>query len=257
MAAPWPCALALALQVADLQTQELRVLAFPLQPGPERGRHGGAVPEAHRGQAGPDVPPLRHPDALGGQQSLHAIRHPRALLLHRPQLAMELAPILVLDRGHAHHAPDVALARVVTPQQADQLAGVQPIRLRPPQPSIHFDARRVHHRVFDPYRGQVPVQPEAVTPGLVAAPHGAGRLQAEPLLGVPDLPRQPVAVSRRHRPQSRPRPRLGRESKLPLLDPQLEGHVQARRAGSGILGSAGRSGPHRRGSSLLVLAEQG
>ena len=47
---------------------------------------------------------------------------------------MPLAPILLLDRGHAHDAPHGALARVVPQQHPEPLADIQGIRLRAPQP---------------------------------------------------------------------------------------------------------------------------
>src|SRR5262249_33390688 len=67
-------------------------------------------------------------------------------------------------------------------------------------PALHLDARRIHDRVLDPAAGQVPVQPEAVRPRLVAAPYRGGGLQAVPFLGVRDLPGQPREITRRHRP---------------------------------------------------------
>src|SRR5438445_13314746 len=90
-----------------------------------------------------------------------------------------------------------ALARVVAQQHPEQLADMQGIRLRSPEPSIHFDARRVHDHVRDPDGDQVPVQPEPVAARLVAAPHWGSGLQAEPLLGVGDLPGQPREIARR------------------------------------------------------------
>jgi hypothetical protein len=53
---------------------------------------------------------------------------------------MQLAPILRLHRGHSHHTPHVALARVEPQQHPEQLADIQSIGLRAPEPSIHFDA---------------------------------------------------------------------------------------------------------------------
>ena len=169
---------------------------------------------------------------------------------------MQLAPILLLDRGHAHDAPHGALARVVAQQHPEQLADIQGIRLRAPEPSIHFDARRVHDHVRDPEGVQVPVQPEPVAARLVAAPHWGSGLQAEPLLGVGDLPGQPREIARRHRSHARRGPGLGREPELPLIAPQLEGEVQAQRGRSGILGGAGRSG-HRRLLSSSFWLKQG
>jgi hypothetical protein len=162
---------------------------------------------------------------------------------------MPLAPILRLHRGHPHHAPHGALARVVAPQHPEQLADIQGIRLRSPEPSIHFDARRVHHHVRDPAGDQVPVPPEPVAARLVAAPHRGGDLHAEPLLGVGDLSGQPLEIARRHRSHAWRGPGLGREPELPLMAPQLEGEVQAQRGRSGIL-SAGRVALVIVGSSL-------
>jgi hypothetical protein len=83
---------------------------------------------------------------------------------------MQLTPILLLYRGHSHYAPNVAFARVGPQQHPEQLADIQGIRLRSPEASIHFDARRVHDHVRDPEGGQVPVQPEAVPPTMRAVP---------------------------------------------------------------------------------------
>src|SRR5205807_10483203 len=48
-------ALAFPLQLENPRAEELRVLPFPLQPGPQRCGPGRAVPQAHRLRRGPDV----------------------------------------------------------------------------------------------------------------------------------------------------------------------------------------------------------
>src|SRR6059036_1657281 len=72
-------ALAFPLQRENPRAEELRVLPFPLQPGPQLRGHGRAVPQARRLRRGPDIGARRQPEALVREQAVHPVRHPRAL----------------------------------------------------------------------------------------------------------------------------------------------------------------------------------
>jgi hypothetical protein len=56
-------------------------------------------------------------------------------------------------------------------QGAQQKLAVDPVRLRPPRPLPHRNARRIEHKVRDPGRFQQPMQPKAVIAGFIAAHH--------------------------------------------------------------------------------------
>src|SRR6266699_3514863 len=71
-------ALTFAFQLENPRAQELRVLPFPLQPGPQRRGHGRADPQAPRRRRGPDVGAGRQPEALVREQAVHPVRHPNA-----------------------------------------------------------------------------------------------------------------------------------------------------------------------------------
>src|SRR6266704_1506727 len=242
----------LPLQLEDLPVQELRVLPLPLQARQQSCRQRRTVPQPQPLQPSAQVPTLYQPDPLVRQQSLDPVRRPRPLLLQRPQLTVQLPPVLLLHRRHPHHAPHLPLSRVVPHQHGQQLARVQPVRLRPPLPPLHLDARRIHPPVVDASQHEVPVQPETVPPRLVAAPQPRRRCQPEAPLRLHNLALQSSQVAGRHRPHPRLRPQIRREPQLPVLEPQLERQVQNLLRRSGILTTAGRSGHLRLLSPLLT-----
>ena len=53
-------------------------------------------------------------------------------------------------------------------QHPQQLPQIHPIRLYPPKPTTHLDARRVHHQIPCSLRFQVAMQPKPIPPGRVA-----------------------------------------------------------------------------------------
>jgi hypothetical protein len=125
-------------------------------------------------------------DALGEQQPLDAVAVGGALA-HQP-LAFARAPagVLLLGRGRARHRAHPRLAAHPCRQHPHQMLEIEPIGLRPPRPPAHRYTRRVDDLVAHALRAQPAVQPPAVVPGLVEAPH-------------PDRPKAAA---------QRPRPRL-------------------------------------------------
>ena len=136
---------------------------------------------------------------------------------------------------------------------AHQFQRIEPIRLRPPRPTIDFDARRIHHPVRDPLGRQRAMNPEAITSRLVATHHRRRRRQPQPR---PRLLRSRAA--RRRDPRSRTVRSHGcdadsrRHRQLPLLRAQLERHVQRRLAYTHLW--AGRCDHH---SLLSALNTEG
>jgi hypothetical protein len=43
--------------------------------------------------------------SMVGEQPLHPVAHPRAVLLRQLELAVQVTPVFILQRGHTNHAP--------------------------------------------------------------------------------------------------------------------------------------------------------
>ena len=67
------------------------------------------------------VPPVL-PITLGSDSD--PIRHADAVLFQHSQLAMQLSPIFLLDRGDPHHAPYPRLSRMVPYQHRHEFPGI-------------------------------------------------------------------------------------------------------------------------------------
>jgi hypothetical protein len=139
---------------------------------------------------------LRHGDALAGEQALHPIRVPAAVAAGEEQFAVDLAAILLDTRRDVHDTPHLRLATLSADEHRHQLPRIQPIGLRSAAAPIDFDARGVDDPIRDPAAYQIPMQPEAVPPGLIAAAHRRGRRQAEVRFRSRDLGLEPFERSR-------------------------------------------------------------
>src|SRR3954453_20943929 len=101
-------------------------------------------------------------DALRHQQSLDAVRV-LAPLDHKPRpFARPATGILLLGRGHVHHAADLRLAALQRHQRAQEPSRIQPVRLGPPRPAIHQQAGGIQNPVLDTTRTQ-PSMPQETT----------------------------------------------------------------------------------------------
>ena len=89
-------------------------------------------------------------------------------------LAMRSFGILLLRRGHAHHAAYLAIAGEPGRQNAQHAFGIEPIGLGPSGASVYEDAGRLKHVGNDAMRCQQPMQPKPVATGLEAARHICG-----------------------------------------------------------------------------------
>src|SRR5512139_726879 len=130
---------------------------------------------------------------------------------------MQLALVFYFHTRHMHHTPDLWLSLMVAQEHGEQLPHIQPVGLCPPRPPIDFDAGRIHHHVLAPLRGQIAMQPEAVSSRFIATLHDGLLLQAKPLFGKPDFIAQTSQISASYAPQPRRLPKAYREAQLPFL----------------------------------------
>jgi hypothetical protein len=133
--------------------------------------------------------------AVAGEQPLDPVAVLGALPLQRDQLARELAAILVGDGGHVDDTPERPLAAVPADQHREELGDVQSVTLGAPEAAVDLDAGGVDDEVMDALRGQVAMEPEAVTSRLVATEDGGVLRQFEPLLGPLDLGSQDLQAT--------------------------------------------------------------
>jgi hypothetical protein len=78
-------------------------------------------------------------EPLARQQALDAVDVLGLFVLEGQEFTPQLPLIFLGHCRHAHDAPNLFLAVVVTHQQAQQLAGIDAIRLGPPLPPVYLD----------------------------------------------------------------------------------------------------------------------
>src|SRR5262249_10246028 len=98
-------------------------------------------------------------------------------------------------------------------------------------PPVPFDGAGVDDEVRDAAAGQGPVQPEAVTAGLVTGKDRGIGWQSEALLGLGDLLVQPHQVAGGHRPEARLLGRRRAAGQQPLVLAEFQSDVQGPRRG--------------------------
>src|SRR5436190_2176575 len=203
---------------------------------PLRGPRETLLQFARQRRVGPgaDLRPPRpraRPRQLGpprGQPPPHLIDQPRVVLHQRRTLATDVPGGFRLGARHPHFAPHAGFPRADAHQHPHQFQGVEPIGLCPPGAPTYFNAGRIHHAILHAQPDQGPMNPEAVPPGFIAAHHLHVRAQSEAHSRFRHDPSDRAEIARGHRPD----PRLHAESRchrqLPLLQAQLERHIQRR-----------------------------
>lgn len=104
------------------------------------------------------------------------------------QLAVWMAGVFLFDARHVNHAPHPLLSLLKADQKRQKLLHIQAIALGLASSAIQLDARGVHYPVFHSLLGQIAVQPETVSPGLVATDHPTLRRKTEATARQIDLP---------------------------------------------------------------------
>src|SRR6202521_1238836 len=136
--------------------------------------------------------------------------------------------VFFLRRGHPHHRPYPSFSTGIAQQHRQQLVAIQPVGLGAPSAAVDFNARRIHHDVVDTVFDEPAVQPEAITPRLIAAAHARLRRQPATRLGLGDALEQRRGVPCRHRIAAWTA-RAVAQRQLPMLLTPFEGHVQLAR----------------------------
>src|SRR4029453_4791289 len=138
--------------------------------------------------------------AMACSQAFDAIDDPCAVLLCGQEFTMELPTVFLLDAGYTHHTPHLLLACQVAQEHRQEVVNVQPIRLRPAVAPIDLNTRGVDDMVHDALRYQVTVQPEPITPSLVATHDVCVLRQAKALLRPGDLLLESLDITSGDRP---------------------------------------------------------
>jgi hypothetical protein len=192
-----------------------------------RRRQDRSRPVGHRRPPVAD-PALRQAPAPGGDPAAHSIHQAGLFLFQLPPLPTAMTHAFGFDTRHPHLPPDVPLALADAHQHHDQFLGVDPIGLRAPRPSIHLDARRVHHAIAQADHDERAMNPESIAARFIATHHTGRCGQVQARARPRQQPRHRAQVSRRHRlnPRRHPEPRCHRQ--LPLFGAELESHIQRR-----------------------------
>ena len=139
---------------------------------------------------------------------------------------MELPPVFISYARNPHHTPDLPLPSHVAQQHRQQLVHVQTIGLGSAVAPIHFNAGRIDDAVVDAAGNQITVQPEAITPRFITAPHRRIGRQLEAFLGLGDFHLQARQVPAWQRSQARLLPQADCEPQFPISLAELESQVQ-------------------------------
>jgi hypothetical protein len=162
--------------------------------------------------------------------TLSPIPDPRAvrsvLLLEALELPPGSARILLLGRRHADRSHAVPTF-VVPHELLHQLRRVEAVRLRSAQPSVHLDAGRIDDEVLDPRFRQPPVDPEPVSPRLIAAEHASICWKFQLLFRRCHRAQHASDITSVDRGRSHLLP-AGREGQLPQALAELEREVERR-----------------------------
>jgi hypothetical protein len=124
-----------------------------------------------------------------------------------------------------HDTPHLLLPAFGAHQHRHQLGRIESIRFRAPAAAIDFDARGVDDAIRNPTAHEIPMQPEAVTAGFVAAEDWRRRRQADVRLRSSDLDVECLECSRRHLATERRLIHSGRHRQDPLGVAELEGEI--------------------------------
>ena len=90
---------------------------------------------------------------------------------------MRALGVLLVWRGHAHHAAHLPIATQPGGEHAQHALSVEPVCLGPACSAVHQDAGRLKHIGSDAMRRQQSMQPKPVPAGLEAARHVGGAAQ--------------------------------------------------------------------------------
>jgi hypothetical protein len=154
--------------------------------------------------------------ALCSEQSLDAVGDTGSSGLEREELAVKVARILGLGRGHMDNGPDPDLAVVVTDEHTEELAGVDAVGLETTAAAVDLDGSGVDDEVVLSGLGlEETVDPEAVTASLEAGDERHGVRESEASAGERDLAGERVEVSGRHVAETGLLAVAGREGQLP------------------------------------------
>ena len=196
-----------------------------VEPGAQERRQRRAIPAPRRPQMGRKLTELRERNALAGEQPFHPIRVPAAVASGEEQLAVDLPSILLVGRRHIDDAPHLRLAALGADEHRHQLRRIESIRLRAPAAAIDFDARGVDDAVRDAAAHEIPMQPEAVAPRLVAAADRRRGRQSKVGLRASDLRLERLERPRRHRAEHRRLIHPRRHRQHPLGVAELEREI--------------------------------
>ncbi len=96
---------------------------------------------------------------------------------------MKLTLVFVFNRRRSHDTAGLLFSLLVTDEQGEQLAHVQPVAFGAAATAVYFDARGINDLIVDPLGQQEAMEPEAVATGFVAAYDGGFWREAEALFG--------------------------------------------------------------------------
>src|SRR5262245_47354746 len=191
------------------------------------GRHRGARPISHPRPPRATAPTgqRRAPDREPPAQLIH---QPRLLLDQGRPLATALPCGFIGDTRDAHLTPHARFPVTDPHQHLHQFQGIEAIRLRPPRPPIHLNARRIHHPIPHAHRGERAMNPEPVATGLVAALHAGGCRQREPPPSLRErtLDRCQIPAAHRAKPRRHAEPRRHRQLPVPLAQLKRDKHCR-------------------------------
>lgn len=166
-------------------------------------------------------------DSHGGQKALDPIAASCLLMLQIFQTPMQLPPIFVVTAWNIHNRPHL-LTRMMSHQQAQQFPRIQSIRFGLSRSTVFSALNRcgIDDEIDQSMMCQTSMQPEAIPSGFIARMHWALRRKIEPRLRLDQLLDQHSDVAGGNRATPRILTRLRRTRDQPLVQSQVEGHVQ-------------------------------
>ena len=185
----------------------------------------------------------RDREALGSEETLDAVGDASAVGLEGEELAVKVAGVLGLGRGHMDDGPDTQLSIVVADEHREELAGVDAVGLEAPLAAVDLDGRGVDDEVEAMGLGlKEAMDPESVATGLVARDHRHRVGQIETFASESDLTGQGVEVSGWNVAEAGLLAVAGGEGQFPGAVGEFEREIECGWLGQRGIGEAGRRG---------------
>ena len=185
----------------------------------------------------------REGEALGSEEALDAVGDASSVGLESEELAVKVAGVFGLGRGHVDDGPDTGLTVVVANKHREELVGIDAVGLEASEASVDLDRGGLDDEVEAVgLRLKKAMDPEAVSARLEAGDDGHGVGQLEACASESDLAGKGGEVSSWNVAEAGLLAVASGEGQFPGAVGKFEREIERRWLGQRGIGEAGRRG---------------